>query len=106
MENTWSIGGYAKYRMTAQGDLQVAWQDLTPGTVADGTLIWAASSLPAAYRPATNHRVVCWTDGLKVNGATFEAAGFQLNTDGSVACYGFGTAATRGDLFETVPISI
>lgn len=106
MSASWTVGGFAKYRLTAQGDLQVAWQDLVPGSDADNTTIWAAASLPAAYRPAANHRVVCYTDILRQPSAgIFSGASLGINTDGSVVCFGIAAAATRVDLYATIPIS-
>lgn len=104
MSNGWSVSGSAEYLFTGVGDLQVSFQALTPGTVTDNTTIWAAGSLPSAYRPPANHRVNAYCDALKVNGSTFETAALQFGTDGSVACFGIGTAATRVDLYATIPI--
>jgi hypothetical protein len=102
----WTASGFAKYRLTAQGDLQVAFQDLVPGSDTDGTTIWAASSLPAAYRPPANHRVVCYTDILRQPSAgVFSGAALSFQTDGSVQCFGIAGAANRVDLYATIPIS-
>jgi len=105
MSAGWTVGGIAKYRLTPFGDLQVAWQNLTPSSVADGTTIWAASSLPSAYQPAHTERVVCYTDNQRLNGANTEGAALLFGTDGSIQCFGIAAAATRVDLFATIPLT-
>jgi hypothetical protein len=106
MSNGWSVGGVAKYRMTAQGDLQVSFQDLVAGSDADGTTIWAAGTFASVYRPPVNHRVVCYADVLRQPSAgIFSAAALEFRTDGSVQCFGIAAAATRADLYATIPIS-
>jgi hypothetical protein len=106
MSAGWTAGGFAKYRLSATGDLQVAFQNLTPSSVADGTTIWAASSLPSAYQPAHTERIVCYTDIQRLNGANTEGAALLFGTDGSVQCFGIAAAATRVDLFHTMPITV
>ena len=105
MSNGWGIGGHATYRLTPFGDLQVSFKDLTTGTDTDGTAIWAAGSLPAAYRPANNRRVVCYTDQTRVAGTTTGMAALEFETDGSVQCYAIAGAASRADLFATIPLT-
>lgn len=104
MTNGWGIGGHAKYLLDPLGNLVVSFKDLTVGSVADGTTIWAAGSLPAAYAPPNNRRVVCFNDGIKTVGGNLEAPALEFETDGSVQCYGFAAGATRADLFATIPL--
>jgi hypothetical protein len=103
----WSIGVSAKVALDILGNLVISFKDLScsGATVADGTTIWPVGSLPPAYRPPTRRRVACYTDVLKVSGAAFETAALEFEPDGSVQCYGFGTAATRADLYTTLPLA-
>lgn len=101
----WTIGGHASYTMTPNGWLGVAFKDLVPGTDTDGTAIWAAGSLPAAYVPANNHRVTAYTNTLRVSGAAFEMGALEFETDGSIQCFGIAAAATRLDLYAAIPLN-
>jgi len=105
MSAGWAIGGHAAYTMLPNGWLGVAFKDLTPGTDTDGTVIFsAANGLPAAYRPANNHRVACYTNILRAGGSTAEAAALEFETDGSIQCFGVAAAATRLDLYAAIPL--
>ena len=106
MSNGWSIGGHAAYTMLADGWVGIAFKDLVPGTDTDGTVIFsAANGLPAAYAPANNHRVVAYTNTLRVSGAAFEMGALEFETDGSIQCFGIAAAATRLDLYCTLPLN-
>lgn len=107
MTNGWSIGsGFAKYRLTANGDLQVAFKGLSVGSASDGTTIWAAGSLPSGYQVPTFHRMVCWSDAIKTTGGNQESSGLEFVSDGSVNCEGFALAASRADLYAIIPLSV
>ena len=106
MSNGWSIGGHAAYTMLPSGWLGVAFKDLVPGTDTDGTVIFsAANGLPAAYAPANNHRVACYTQQQRVSGATVETAALEFETDGSIQCFGVAGASTRLDLYAAIPLN-
>lgn len=105
MSAGWNVGGHARYRLTALGDLQVAFKDMVVGTSTDQTVIWAAGSLPPAYRPTNNHRIVCYADQLRVSGSGFEAACLEFQTDGSVQCIGIAGGASRADCYAIIPIT-
>ena len=102
--NGWGIGGHAQYRLTINGDLQVSFKDLTVGSASDGTNIWNAGALPAAYQVANSHRVVCYSDAIKTVSGNLEASALEFQTDGSVQCYGFALAASRADLYTVIPM--
>ena len=106
MSNGWSITGHASYWLGAEGELWLILKDIVPGTtITDGTVIWsAANGLPAGYRPASNRRILCYSTGQTGNvGGT----AFELETDGSIQCYGFTRASTgRADLYAQIPISV
>lgn len=108
----WSVSGFAKYRLNpVNGCLDIAIRNLAHnGTTAnpDGTIILiAANGLPAAYRPASARRLTAWTDFLRANGAAFEAAGLELETDGSIQCYGMAVANLRVDCYMSgIPLDI
>lgn len=105
MANGWGIGGHAQYRLTVNGDLQVSWKDLTVGSASDGTNVWNAGALPSAYQVLNTHRLVCYSDAIKTVSGNLETPAFEFQTDGSVQCYGFALAATRGDLYATIPLA-
>ena len=106
MSAGWSVGGHASYTMLPNGWLGVAFKDLVPGTDTDGTVIWSsANGLPAAYRPSNSHRVVAYTNTLRTSGASFEMGALEFETDGSIQCYGIAAAATRLDLFTSIPLN-
>jgi hypothetical protein len=104
MSNGWTVGGHAAYALDPLGNLVVSFKDLVPGSVADGTTIWGAGSLPAAYVPVNSRRIVSWCDGLKTVGGNLEAAGLDFQTDGSVDVYGVSSGATRLDCFAVIPL--
>lgn len=108
MQNGWTVAGHAKYMLDPNGNLVLSWKDLQVGTGADGTVIWAAGSLPAGYQPQNNRRLVCYANPLAVFGAegseTTGCPALEIEPDGSVQCYGM-TAANRADLFAVVPLT-
>lgn len=112
MTASWGKGtGFFKYKLLpGDGMVMVAAQGLVPGTVADGTtILTAANGLPAGYRPSTNKPVVADTNYLKtapVGTGSFENARLNFNSDGSVQCSGFGTAATFCNCYGTFPLDI
>ena len=108
MSASWSVSGFAEYRLLPTGDLQLAFQDLVPGTDTDGTTIWAAGSLPAAYRPAHNSpRLAAYSNALRTGavGTATEGPALTVLTDGSVECFGIAAASTRVDLSAIVPLT-
>jgi hypothetical protein len=107
MSNGWSVGGHAKYRLTMDGLLVLAWKSLNVGTITDNTTIWSsANGLASGFRPVnTSHLIVVATDHMSNPGGTgSESAGALLNTDGSVTIFGMSGSATRVDAFITVPL--
>jgi hypothetical protein len=89
--NGWS--GTFKWRYGAEN---VIWFQcgLSPGTVADGTVITNlfGITVPVSQR----HPVYC--NALKVSpvsASSFEAAAFELETNGNIQIFGVGTAATQ-----------
>lgn len=106
MQNSWSIGDFAKYRLTGDGDLQVAFKHLNCGTTTDGTNIWAVGSVPAAFRPADFHRVPVYTDVVRMAGSNPESPSLEFCPDGSIQCFGIGAAAARLDCYAIIPINI
>src|SRR6266568_8835577 len=102
--NSWGIGGHAQYRLTINGDLQVSFKDLTVGSASDGTNIWNAGALPAAYQVANTHRVACYSDAIKTVSGNLETSALEFQIDGSIQCYGFALAASRADLYAVVPL--
>ncbi len=105
MSASWHIGGHAEYKKSVYDNLLiVSFKDLVPGTTTEGTTIWAAGSLPTGYQVVSAQRVVCYTDALKTSGASFEAAALEFEADGSIQAYGFGTGASRADLYAVFPL--
>jgi hypothetical protein len=105
MSNSWHVGGHAEYKKSVYDNLLiVSFKDLVPGTVADGTVIWAAGSLPTGYQVTSAQRVSAGSDAQKANGANFEVPELEFEADGSIQCYGFSTTSTRADLFAAFPM--
>lgn len=64
--NGWGItgGGWKKYRLTAEGDLEVSINLTLIGTKTDGTRVWSDGALPSQYAPNTAVRIpVAYTAG-------------------------------------------
>ena len=101
----WTVSGHAQYKIDPTGELWLSFKDIVPGTtVADGTVVFsAANGLPSGYRPANNRRILCYSTGQTGNvGGT----AFELETDGSIQCYGFTRTSTgRADLYGLFPIT-
>lgn len=106
MTHGWNIGGHATYVADPIGNLVVSFKDLQVGTSADTTTIWAAGSLPAAYRLPDQRRIVVYCDLHSLTGANANGAALQFETDGSITCYGIASGATRVDLFASIPMVI
>jgi hypothetical protein len=107
--NGWTKGtGQFKFKLLATGFVAINAQGLVPGTVADGTIIVAAANgPPALYQPATPKPLVADTNALKVSpvsSTTFENARLQFQTDGSITCSGFSTAATFANCIGQYPV--
>jgi hypothetical protein len=109
MSASWTVGGLAKWRLTGDGLLVLAWRNLNPGTLTDGTTIWsAANGLPAAARPATLKVIGGVTDHMSnPSSLGTESCAVVLNTDGSVQVQGLaGASVTRLDVCGTYPIDV
>jgi len=104
MSSGWTVGGHASYKLLPTGWLGVAFKDLVPGTATDGTVIWAAGSLPSGYQVGNNHRVVAYTNQIRVSGGSFEMAALEFETDGSIQCFGVAGASPRLDLYAAIPL--
>jgi hypothetical protein len=109
MSNGWTIGTHAKYRLTMDGLLVIAWRNLRVGTATDATVIWSsANGLPSGFRPANGSILLTGaTDHMANPGALgSESAAVVVNTDGSVTILGLagGGNATRLDVYGTYPL--
>ena len=111
----WSVGNYCKYKLIENNAVRLAFSGLTPdGTLtskADATTILsAANGLPAGYRPATNHRIVCFCSDQRTSpdaGATgLSSPALMFLTDGSIQCFGIGNHSLRVDLYCDMPVDI
>jgi hypothetical protein len=82
--------GWKKYRLRAEGSVEVAINMTLIGTQADNTAILAAGALPAGYRPVAGGKYLAAS--IDTAAASFYAANHSpylvFRTDGSVACYG------------------
>lgn len=96
--NGWGIAGattgWKKYRLLAEGSVEVAINLTLVGTKADNTLIWSAGALPSGYQPVLGGKYV--PASLDTSGAVFYAGNHTpylvFRTDGSVACFGVNAA--------------
>lgn len=90
--NSWGrgTGGWAKYRLLAEGSAEVSINLNLIGTKTDNTLIWNAGALPAGYQPASGGKYL--PASLDTSGAVFYGGNHTpylvFRTDGSVACFG------------------
>ena len=104
MSSGWTVGGAASYRLNPDNSVTFAFRDLVPaGTPSDGTTIWANGSLPAAYQPLHNTRLNAYTDVLRQPTGVAEACALEIGTAGNITCFGVANAATRVDMYATMP---
>jgi hypothetical protein len=93
--NSWGrgTGGWAKYRLLAEGSVEVSMSLRQAGTKTDGAAILPASSLPAAYCPVTARRLlpaVVQGNALSSNWVP----DVSFNTDGSLTVFGVNNGAS------------
>jgi len=107
LANSWGFhaGGFFKYRLTGDNELQLVGSNLNPGTATDGTAIVASGGLPAAYRPAGTRFVPAWCDRLAAYSGISEAAGLAVLSTGEIDCYGVSGSASRFDFSCTLPLA-
>lgn len=92
----WGLGtgGWKKYRLTAEGSVQVSINLALIGTQTDNTVIFTAGALPPGYRPASGGRYL--PAALDTSGAVFYGGNHTpylvFRTDGSVAVFGVNAA--------------
>lgn len=108
-----SVAGEAHYRLVASppNSVQLSLRNLAyngTGTSTDGaTILSAANGLPASYRPASAKRLAATSNLLRQPSAgVFEAAAIEVETDGSLQCYGIANGATRIDLHAVYPLDM
>lgn len=91
--NGWGrgTGGYGKYRLTAEGDCQVAIWLTATGTRTDGTVIMFTPGAGSAYSPTTakNLPVIVNPNALSSNWTPM----MQFRSDGSIAVFGVNAAS-------------
>lgn len=104
----WAIGsGSAEYMLTPMNELKIAIRNLSPGTTTtDGTTILSsANGIPSAWQPATARRFPVAVNILRqASAGIFEGAALEIETDGSIQCYGIAAAATRVDGYAILPL--
>lgn len=102
----YAVGGSATYRLTAEGKLEINFRNLTHDGVtanADGTVILtSANGLPVIYRPVSARRFPVWTNITRAN----EMAAVEIETDGSMQCYGHAVTNTRVDAYAVLPLDV
>jgi hypothetical protein len=104
--NGWGLGtgGYKKYRLLAEGDVEVAIFLALIGTKTDGTVIFAAGALPSGYQPVTGKNLPAVTNGNALS-ANWTPT-LQFRSDGSVAVQGVNAASlTSVSCHGTIPVS-
>lgn len=93
--NGWGLGtgGWKKYRLTVDGNVQVSISLRLIGTKTDGTVVFGTGALPSGYQPGsvTSARKILPVS-MDTSAATFYGANhtpyFSFNQDGSVTCFG------------------
>ncbi len=108
-----SVGGEAHYRLCASppNSVQISIRNLVvTGTATDtdgATILSAANGLPPSYRPSTAKRLTCFANLLRQPSAgVFESAAIEVETDGSLQCFGWAAAVTRIDLHAIYPVDM
>jgi hypothetical protein len=109
MTNGWSkTTGYFKYVHFTLGALNFIYFSaklLAPGTDTDGTQI-VTTALASFWRPVTAQRFPIWSDAQRTGTAGLESAGFELQADGTIHCFGIAAGSTRCDVNAFVPLDL
>lgn len=108
----WSVGGECEYKLTAENELSIHFRNLVHDGVTanpDGTTILSpANGIPPAFRPQSARRFAVYCNQIRVIASgpptTSSMAALEIETDGSIQCYGMAQACTRVDCYYTLPI--
>lgn len=107
MSNSWAVGagGQAKYFLDANGNLDISFILNTIGTRTDGTILWAAGSLPNGYQvPIAKYWPVTVIGTYSYSG---ETPSLLFGTDGSIKIYGISAnAPTSIQSHGVIPLAI
>lgn len=110
LTNSWGKGtGYLRYKLISPGWVALAAQALTIGTDTDGTtIITAANGLPTGYRPGGPKQIMASTNALRTGavGTATEPCWLEIQSGGSIQCFGIAVAATFLNCFAAFPIDI
>jgi hypothetical protein len=102
--NGWGIGtgGWKKYRLLAEGSVEITLSLRLIGTKADGTAILPSGSLPSGYQPAQAKRLACSTtnNALSAN----STAWIGVLADGTFNISGVNGTIDQVDLNATLPL--
>lgn len=106
--NSWGrgTGGWAKYRLLAEGSVELSISLRLIGTKGDGTGVFSAGALPTGYQPSTGRFLPV---SLNVAGATFWTGNHTpfllIGADGGISCYGVNaTGLTQLDCHGPLPL--
>lgn len=101
MANGWTFGGGShKYRLLADNTVDVIMQNMLPGTTANGTqILTAANGLQVGWRPPQ----VIWKN-VRADAMAGQTPAIQVNSDGSMYCWGCAVGATRWDAYFNFPM--
>jgi hypothetical protein len=107
-----SVGGECRYRLTIENELEVHFRNLVHDGVTadpDGTIVLSsANGIPAAFRPPSARRFSVYCNQIRVIATgpptTSSGAALEIETDGSIQCFGFAQAATRIDGYACLPL--
>lgn len=102
--NGWGLGtgGWKKYRLLAEGSVEITISLRLIGTKADGTQLFPAGSLPSGYQPNQAKRLGCSTtnNALSAN----STAWIGVLSDGSFNISGVNGTIDQVDLHATLPL--
>jgi hypothetical protein len=107
-----SVGGEVRYRLTVENELEFHCRNLVHDGVTadpDGTVVLSsANGIPAAFRPPSARRFSVYCNQIRVIATgpptTSSGAALEIETDGSIQCFGLAQAATRIDGYACLPL--
>lgn len=107
-----SVGGEVRYRLTVENELEFHCRNLVHDGVTadpDGTVVLSsANGIPAAFRPPSARRFAVYCNQIRVIATgpptTSSGPALEIETDGSIQCFGFAQACTRIDGYACLPL--
>ena len=110
----WSVGGEVQYKIGLENMLHLRVRNLVHDGVTanpDGSVILSsANGVPTQFRPPSARRFAVYCNQIRAIAAgpptTTSGAALELETDGSLQCFGMAQACTRVDGYATLTLDI